>query len=184
MHWLPRLHKALHGFGVAVFKDWATKGITVVAHDSQGYGRSRGDDPQLHAYMDNFQHWVDDVYQVRKVCCPLRALFCLAILQKTHQISEHVSDPNLCIMTCFRPAGCSGAYFVAYFRSEHKTSFMQSGFESVPDSSLPCQLSDLHFKQLAYCALHVGHSMSHVCMDMLIPHHLECSLFCTALSVP
>lgn len=49
-----------------VFKDWATKGINVVAHDSQGYGRSRGDNPQLHAYMDNFQHWVDDVYQVRK----------------------------------------------------------------------------------------------------------------------
>lgn len=51
----------------AVYRAWAAQGITVIAHDSQGHGRSKGDEPKKHVWMDNFQRWVDDVYQVRKV---------------------------------------------------------------------------------------------------------------------
>lgn len=51
----------------AVYQAWAAQGMTVIAHDSQGHGRSKGDDPKLHVWMDNFEHWVNDIYQVRKV---------------------------------------------------------------------------------------------------------------------
>lgn len=49
-----------------VYRGWAAQGVTVVAHDGQGFGRSKGNEPKKHAWMDNFQHWVDDIYQVRK----------------------------------------------------------------------------------------------------------------------
>ncbi len=53
--------------GHAAYQAWAAQGMTVIAHDSQGHGRSKGDDPKLHVWMDNFDHWVNDIYQVRKV---------------------------------------------------------------------------------------------------------------------
>lgn len=54
--------------------------MTVIAHDSQGHGRSKGDDPKLHVWMDNFDHWVNDIYQVRKVnhCFMMNSWFCIA----------------------------------------------------------------------------------------------------------
>ncbi|KAL0039146.1 hypothetical protein WJX77_009275 [Trebouxia sp. C0004] len=61
-----------HGYGShtgiyhAVYQTWAAQGMTVIAHDSQGHGRSKGDDPKLHVSMDYFDHWVNDIYQVRK----------------------------------------------------------------------------------------------------------------------
>ncbi len=64
----------------AVYQSWAAQGMTVVAHDSQGHGRSKGDDPKLHVWMDNFDHWVNDIYQVRKVrkCFIMNSTFCTA----------------------------------------------------------------------------------------------------------
>ena len=55
----------------AVYRAWAARGISVVAYDSQGHGRSKGNDPKKYVWMDNFQRWVDDVYQVRQVCSHL-----------------------------------------------------------------------------------------------------------------
>lgn len=61
-----------HGYGAhaglydAVYRAWAARGISVVAYDSQGHGRSKGHDPKKYVWMDNFQRWVDDVYQVRQ----------------------------------------------------------------------------------------------------------------------
>ena len=63
-----------NAIALAVYRAWAAQGITVVAHDSQGHGRSKGDDPKKHVWMDNFQRWVDDVYQVRKVCFHFKLL--------------------------------------------------------------------------------------------------------------
>ena len=59
-----------------VYQGWADQGICVVAHDSQGFGHSKGNDPKLHAWVDDFQHWVDDVYQMRQVY--LQAQLCIA----------------------------------------------------------------------------------------------------------
>ena len=61
-----------------VYQGWADQGIAVIAHDSQGFGQSKGDDPKLHAWVDDFQHWVDDVYQIHKVC--LQAWLCIALI--------------------------------------------------------------------------------------------------------
>lgn len=61
-----------HGYGShtgvyhSVYQAWAAQGMTVIAHDAQGHGRSKGEDPKLHVWMDNFDHWVNDIYQVRK----------------------------------------------------------------------------------------------------------------------
>lgn len=61
-----------HGYGAHttlydhVYQGWADQGLAVVAHDSQSFGRSKGDDPKHHAWVDDFQLWVDDVYQIRK----------------------------------------------------------------------------------------------------------------------
>lgn len=52
----------------AVYQGWADQGIAVVAHDSQGFGHSKGDDAKMHAWIDDFQRWVDDVYQIRQAC--------------------------------------------------------------------------------------------------------------------
>ena len=50
-----------------MYKLWAEQGLYVVAHDAQGYGRSKTDNVKLHASTADMQQHVDDVVQLRKV---------------------------------------------------------------------------------------------------------------------
>ena len=79
--------------GHAAYQAWAAQGMTVVAHDSQGHGRSKGDGPKLHVWMDNFDHWVNDIYQVRKVnsCFIMHSMFCVADMDSVNIVHVAVT---------------------------------------------------------------------------------------------
>jgi alpha-beta hydrolase superfamily lysophospholipase len=77
---VARIAANYNSVAYAVYQAWAAQGMTVIAHDAQGHGRSKGEDPKLHVWMDNFDHWVNDIYQVRKVnnCFIMNSMFWFA----------------------------------------------------------------------------------------------------------
>ena len=90
---VARIAAKHNSVGLAAYQAWAAQGMTVVAHDSQGHGRSKGDDPKLHVWMDSFDHWVNDIYQIRKVnkCFTMYSMFCIADIDSVNIVRVAVT---------------------------------------------------------------------------------------------